>query len=158
MSELIKDNAKIVFSLFMFVIFMSFVSYLGAVGFDLLSITESKRGLQKELVSQREMAIFNDTTVTHDDIIIASKKYKKQYRILVQPFETYTDINVELTVDPHDYYLTELDSDASWDKDVIDKKLSALEGYASVDSVRYSSKLIRDKNTDLVTTLLFTKQ
>lgn len=137
---------------------MGFVSYMGAVGFDILSITEDKRGLQKELTSQREIAIFNDTTVTHDDIIIATKKYKKQYRILVQPFETYEDINVELTIDPHDYYLTEFDSDSSWDKDVVDRKLRTLEDGSSIESVQYTSRLLRDSNTGLVTTIIFIKQ
>lgn len=158
MDTTVRDYATIAITLLLFAVFMTAITYAGAMGYELLGLAQDKRGLQKELVAQRDIAVYNDTVVTHDDIILATKKYKRQYRILVQPFESYEDLNVGLKVDTHDYYLTELDSDSSWGSKSIDDSLTILENHASLDTVRYSSKLIKDENTGLITTLLFTKQ
>lgn len=161
MNNLIKENTMIVVSLFLFSISIGVVIYLSQIGYSLLSIGDDNRAFKQELALQRELSHYEDKLMTRDDVLIAVKKYTKEYNILIQPDLSTNDKNATkgMTCDPNDLCLNVTDLDSKWNLEGISKTLEkTIEGNKSVSGkdVIYHSKIERSKTTGEVIFLTFT--
>lgn len=91
----LREYIAISISLVMFGGLLTIIIFFSQVGFSLLSIGEDNKNFKRELVLERELAFYNNTEITKDDVLIAVKTYTKEFKIVIDRPNPHPDIVLE---------------------------------------------------------------